>query len=377
MVGKKRSVVMNDKAVWVRGKDLEGNQRTLEKTHPYQLELFQYLLPDRERYSNTVELYDAIPRYFASTKKMAEMRENGKFLKTLRREFRFRNDTYQLEIRPARITQKNGVDIEYYPSEREQFVEEALWKIAHDNMRGCYLDKLVSVRFTLYELRQELARRGHSIEHQALLDALSILNRCGLTLRNESGKAVFNSPIFPQLLISSRADWLENPKEAKCYVQFNMLATKSLKELSYRLFDYARFMSLKLILARWLFKRLSHNFVQARAGVHYTIKASTIIRYSGLVERDGFRFQLRGIDKALEILKQERILYEIKKKRIDDPLDKRKIQDVIYELIPTYEFSQQTIIANKRVRLLEERAEATGKTQITWSEQKPLLVVVD
>ncbi|MGV2830806.1 hypothetical protein [Myxosarcina sp. GI1(2024)] len=368
---------MNDKAVWVRGKDLEGNQRTLEKTHPYQLELFQYLLPDRERYSNTVELYDAIPRYFASTKKMAEMRENGKFLKTLRREFRFRNDTYQLEIRPARITQKNGVDIEYYPSEREQFVEEALWKIAHDNMRGCYLDKLVSVRFTLYELRQELARRGHSIEHQALLDALSILNRCGLTLRNESGKAVFNSPIFPQLLISSRADWLENPKEAKCYVQFNMLATKSLKELSYRLFDYARFMSLKLILARWLFKRLSHNFVQARAGVHYTIKASTIIRYSGLVERDGFRFQLRGIDKALEILKQERILYEIKKKRIDDPLDKRKIQDVIYELIPTYEFSQQTIIANKRVRLLEERAEATGKTQITWSEQKPLLVVVD
>ncbi|NJL51213.1 MAG: hypothetical protein HC930_01525 [Hydrococcus sp. SU_1_0] len=184
-------------AVYIKGRDLEGNERTLEKTHPYQLELFQYLLPDEERYSNTVELYDAIPRFFASTKQMAQMREGGKFLETLRREFRFRDAIYQLEIRPARITRKNGEDIEYYPSEREQFVEEALWKIAHDKMRGCYLNKLVSVEFTLYELRQELAKRGHGIHLNALIDALSILNSCGITLSNQSGKAVFKSSIFP------------------------------------------------------------------------------------------------------------------------------------------------------------------------------------
>lgn len=304
---------------------------------------------------------------------MAEMRENGKFLSTLRREFCFRNSTYKLEIRPARISRKGGEDIEYYPSEREQFVEEALWKIAHDKLRGCYLDELVSVEFTLYELRKELAGRGHSIELQALIDALSILNRCSLTLCNALGKAVFNASIFPQLLISSRADWLENPKKARCYVQFNMLATKSLKELSYRLFDYAKFMSLKSILARWLFKRLSHNFIQAKPGVPYTIKASTIIRDSGLVDRSSFRFQLKGIDKALEILQKERVLYKIGKHRVDDPCDRRKIHDVVYELTPTYEFSQQTIIANKRMRVLEERAATTGKLDM----RQPLLVSVD
>jgi hypothetical protein len=71
----------------VKGKDLDGNEKVLEKTHPYQLELFQYLLPDEDRYSNTLELYDATPRFFPSPKKMASLRENGRFLDTLRRPF--------------------------------------------------------------------------------------------------------------------------------------------------------------------------------------------------------------------------------------------------------------------------------------------------
>lgn len=349
--------------LYIQGKDLKGNKRTLEKTHPYQLELFQYLLPDRERYSNTVELYDAIPRYFASTKRMAQMRQGGKFLETLQREFRFRDTNYQLEIRPARIKRKDGQDIEYYPSEREQFVEEALWKIAHDQLRGCYLNDLVSVEFTLYELRQELAKRGHSIHHSALIDALSILNRCGISLKSSDGKTVFNSPIFPQLLISSRADWLENPKAAKCYVQFNLLATQSLKQLSYRLFDYAKFMTLSSILSRWLFKRLSHNFIQAKAGVSFTIKASTIIRDSGLIDNAELRFKLRAIDTALAELKQQRILYEVAKERINDSHDRRKTIDAIYQMMPTHEFAQQVIMGNKRIRILQDKAVESGKVK--------------
>jgi hypothetical protein len=367
---------MNNQQKYVRGRDLEGREYTLEQNHPYQLELFQYLLPDKERYSHTVELYDAIPRFFASPQKMAEMRKGGEFLPTLRREFRFRDTAYQLEIRPARIFRKNGQDIEYYPSEREQFVEETLWKIAHDQMRGCYLDDLVSVEFTLYELRQELTKRGHSLRFDALIDALSILNRCGITLRNASGKAVFSSTIFPQLLISSRDEWLQNPKAAKCYVQFNHLATRSLKELSYRLFDYAKFMTLSNMLSRWLFKRLSHNFIQAKAGIPYTIKASTIIRDSGLVNNGELRFQLRAINTALVDLRTARVLYEFHQERRYDPNDKRKIHDVIYQLLPTHEFSQQIIIGNKRITLLEEQAVQKGKAKTVVTEQKAFLEIV-
>lgn len=362
---------------YVKGKDIQGNVRTFEKSQPYQLELFQYLLPDRERHSSTVELYDAVPRFHASPKKMAEMRQGGKYLGTLRREFRFRDSNYQVEIRPARITRKNGEDIEYYPSEREQLVEEALWKIAHDKMHGCYLDQMVSVGFSLYELRQELAKRGHAIHFHALIDSLSILNRCGITLRNESGTALFSSAVFPQMIITSRSEWLENPKKAKCYVQFNLLATESLKQLSYRLFDYAKFMTLQQMLAKWFFKRLSHNFIQAKTGTSYQIKASTIIRDSGLVERSSFRFQVQAINAALQELTEKRVVLQIQKKRVVDPMDKRRTADVIYDIMPTHEFSKQVILGNQRAQDLERQAQNSGKLSERIINQKLHIEILD
>src|SRR6266516_4733547 len=48
----------------VRGKDIEGNVVTLTPTQPYQLSLFQTFLPDDPRYSNSIELFDATPKYF-------------------------------------------------------------------------------------------------------------------------------------------------------------------------------------------------------------------------------------------------------------------------------------------------------------------------
>jgi hypothetical protein len=362
----------------VKGRDLDGNEKVLEKTHPYQLELFQHLLPDEDRYSNTLELYDATPRFFPSPKKMASMRENGKYLGTLRRPFCFRNKNYTLEIRPGRITTKHEEDIEYYPSEREQFVEEALWKIAHDRAKGCYLDRMVSVEFTLYELRNELAKRGHSIHFDALFDSLSILNRCNITLRNESGRSIFSSAIFPVLLVSSREDWLKNPKGTKCYVQFNVLATKSLSSINYRLFDYVKFMEIDMMLARWLFKRLSHNFIQAKlVGEPYTIKASTIVRDSGLVNCESFRFNVRSIDETLEELKNKRIIHRYSKSKVNDPHDKRKTSDVIYQLFPTREFVDEIVNANRRSLFLEEKAEKDGKITAAIVEGKRLIEVVE
>ena len=64
----------------VRGKDLEGKSHTFVKTLPQQLQLFQTFLPDDdERYSNTIELYDAIPKYFTNPRAMEGMRQDGKY----------------------------------------------------------------------------------------------------------------------------------------------------------------------------------------------------------------------------------------------------------------------------------------------------------
>jgi hypothetical protein len=53
----------------VRGKDLQGKVHVLDKTQPQQLVLFQTFLPEDdpdEKFSNTIEFYDAIPKYFSN-----------------------------------------------------------------------------------------------------------------------------------------------------------------------------------------------------------------------------------------------------------------------------------------------------------------------
>ncbi len=57
------------RSVKVRGKDLNGKVVVLDKTLPNQLTLFQTFLPEEDpedKYSNTIELYDAIPKYFSN-----------------------------------------------------------------------------------------------------------------------------------------------------------------------------------------------------------------------------------------------------------------------------------------------------------------------
>jgi hypothetical protein len=87
-------------------------------------------------------LYDAVPKYFSNHKIMASMREGGKYLPVLKREFEHKGDTYILHVRPARLLYPNGAEMEHYPSPREELVEEALRKIASDRVKGVYLDSL-------------------------------------------------------------------------------------------------------------------------------------------------------------------------------------------------------------------------------------------
>src|SRR6266705_5574900 len=132
----------------VRGKDVEGKVRVLERTYPQQLMLFQTFIPEDDpddKYSNTIELYDAIPKYFSNARTMDAMRKDGIYLPTLERVFQHRHETYTVQIRPARVRGRTGAEKEYYPSPREELVEEALRKLACDKMNGVYLDNSTGV----------------------------------------------------------------------------------------------------------------------------------------------------------------------------------------------------------------------------------------
>jgi hypothetical protein len=334
----------------VKGKDVYGKMMTLVRTQPKQLSLFQTFLPETDdKYSNTIDLYDAVPKYFP-TKHMAGRRESGKYLPILEREFEHRGESYKLKIRPARIQYKDGQEREYYPSYREELLEEALRKIACDRLNGVYLDDRAGVQFTLYALRKELWARGHALNLPDLLEGLKICNLASLSVQKADGTAIIQAPIFPVLLVASKEDWLQNPKDARCYVQFNPLVTASIDHLTYRQFDYLTYMSYKHRLSRWLHKRLAHNYIQAGLLSPYTIRMSTILRDSGAYQSKRGNNNAREIDNALEELKTKRVLMKFTKDIVHGP--RNRLVDIAYTLQPDMDFINEMKKANARLKRL-------------------------
>jgi len=350
----------------VKGTDTEGNVVTLEKCRPTQLSLFGQFVPDDDKYSNTIELYDAIPKYFASTKQMKCLREGGKYLDDLNRRFRHKGKDYTITISPARFTDKEGIMKEYYPTEREELVEEALKKLLSDQLNGVFLNNLAGVQFTLYELQQELKRRGHAIHLQKLIQALLICRRAGLTLKTADGTAIFDSAIFPEVILSNRKQWEENPRQTRCYVQFNRLVTHSVNQLTYRQFDYSKFMEHKRQLARWFHKRLSHNYLQAHFTNPYHIALATIVRDSGLVNAMRIRDQRKHVEACLEELKEADVLSAFIKEGTTGKHN--KIEDIKYCLHPSSTFVSEVKKANKRDGILIEAGTKMGIKKVLDAE---------
>jgi hypothetical protein len=348
--------------VMVTGKNFENKKVEFERSKPPEMELFQVFLDNNEgRYSNSVELYDLAPKYFASTKEMAAMRVQGLYLPNIDREFVHRNpktkeyDQYTITIKPGRVDRtvegKNSF-IEYYPSEREAIVEEALRKIATRKGFGFSLSGRIGVKFTLSELRRELDEQGHEMHLSKIIEALQVCNRCNITIRQKSGDGgmSFSSAIFPELIVRSRGEWLKNPDEAHCYVQFNSLVTESIATIAYRQHDYKKWMAYKRPLTRWLHKKIWHNFTYADYTSSYNIKASTIIRDSKLVNNKIFRQCVEIIEESLQELQQHRLIASFSKKAEKEG---RKIADVFYTLCPTYEFIQEMKAANHQENIIE------------------------
>ncbi len=351
------------------GRDIgTGKVMTLVKSQPPQLSLFQTFFPeqDSDHYSNTIELYDAIPKYFSSKKRVAELRKDGVFLKSLSRRFRHKDQWYDLIVKPARIVDRHGNEKEYYPTHQEELVEEALKKIACDRLNGVFLNDTAGVQFTLYELDKELRSQEHAMKWPDLITSLEIGRSARIMVTSLNGQVEVESAIFPVAALANREEWRNNPRHVRCCVQFNPLVTHSISKLTYRQFDYHTFMQLKNRLARWLFKRLSHNYTGASMLDPYTIMHSTIVRDSALVNTTRIRDQVRYLCDALDELKashegehgKRRVLLAYEKQITTGP--RNKIEDVKYILTPDPNFVGQMKKANTRHHEIERRAVEMG-----------------
>jgi ABC-type lipopolysaccharide export system ATPase subunit len=127
---------------------------------------------------------------------------------------------------------------------------------------------------------------------------------------------------------------------------FSPLVTRSILALNYRQFDYHTMMSHSTQMARWMHKRLAHNYINASLIQSYTILFSTIQHESGLLEYKEQRHAVRKLNEALNELKAHHILLSVEKNIRRG--ERGRIVDVAYVLTPHPNFVAQTKAANKR-----------------------------
>ena len=310
---------------------------------PIQLTLFEMLSPKEQKFSNTVELYDFIPKYhWGKTERI-----NGKFLDSLERKFECRGVNYDVKIRPASIEDKDGKERYYYPSKREELVEDALRKFAVEG-QGLFLDDQAGVTFSLYQLQKELKRLGHSYSKNQIKDALLICARTNITVSTDEGKTVLVSNLFETLGLQTREDWQDKTQNTRAFVRFNSLVTQSIKQRTFRQLNYDKVMSYTSVIARQLHKRMSHHYIQASLSNPYNLLLSTIIRDFGLTEYAQLRDNLRQVEIALKEMKDNEIVLSYKIEKVLDTKNRNKLLDAKFTITPDFRFAGEITQANKR-----------------------------
>jgi hypothetical protein len=319
-----------------------------------QLMLFQTVLANtdeqRDRLSNAIDLWDNVPRYSVSRQAMSKARINGQFLKHHVTEFQYMGMTYTRTLFPARVEDLDGEHRDFYASATEELVEDALRKLAIEQQAG-YFDKpnyRSGVVFTLYELRQELKKRGHSRSYYEIVLALNILSGSIVQLNcKQTGELLNRSPYFPTMTAVSRTNLRDDPK-AKWMVQFHPLVTNSIDKLTYRQYNYHLMMSHRTQLARWLHKQLVLKYTFASLIKPFETRYSTIKRDSGLLDAyKRTRDAIEALEESLEELKSQQILTSIARHTVTGP--RAKLQDVVFTLAPSLTFIGDTKAASKRL----------------------------
>lgn len=337
------------------------NLEEYEQEKPFQLNFFTLLdYPSEDRkYSNTLTFYDFIPRFFWGKSK----RENGKYLPILKRDFHYQKQDYRLSIIPARVESADGTEKDYYPGQREELVEDALKKLAVEG-HCVFLDGKAAIIFNIHQIQEQLKRgkeldpegkqKGHTLSYEEIKEALTVLSRTTLQVKSIDGTAVLNSHIIEELGIKTREEWKGKvSKDERCYVIFNNLITSMIKDYKFRRFNYEKLISLKRVIARQLFKRMSHHYKQASKKFPYTILLSTMDRDFGLEKRRQQRDRIREAREALQEMIEKKIINNYKEDLIMNSYNPRKIEDVSFELTPSDEFIDDTIHANEKAQRIE------------------------
>lgn len=294
----------------------------------------------KDEYSNTIELYDAIPKYVWNQKKENVNLSNAIII----RHCNLRGKRFLIKIKPAIIEKKNFNTELIYPGQREEILEDVLRKLAVEG-KGKIIDGKAGVIFTLYELQKELIKVGHGYNLNEIKEAIQVCQGSTLECISNDKKVFISSSFFPVISLTTKKFLTKNNNKGICYIQFNPLVNNAINNLSFRQYNYTIGMQIRSPLARYMYKRMSHYWVQAHKLSPYTPSLISFLNCSSRELSVRISENIRAMKNALDILIKKKVInsYKSNKKKYG-----RKIIDVKYVIIPHQNFVKQIMRSNKK-----------------------------
>ena len=350
----------------------------VEKKHE-QIELFNSITLGDMQYGQTVNVWDLTPKYFYG--KQDHLRENGKYLQTLTHTFAANDKKLKVTINPARIKDKDGKEIEYYPGKIEENVELALRKLALED-GGCSINGYYGVVFTFYRLRKLLEETGYRYSHRQITTAITKLAKAQLDYEWEEHGRLMQMPgvsyLYTAGIISDLETQMVDPK-ARVFAIFSPFVTKAVNELSGRRYNFYRCMQYRNRGAMWLEKRLSQNFLQASKTNTYTVKLSTLVRDSKIGESLPVTRQIQYWQDILQEMTEPEghdakaygaDTYPFASFQIEKRYGKssgkarRVVEDAMIQLHPSEAFSLEMLASNSKLKKITQ--------QVEWAQLKTM-----
>ena len=312
-----------------------------------QFDLFgQFITNDQSKVSNTVEIWESIPKYFFTKEQVKKLRAETGHADPYKWEFERDGQPCTVKIQPALIEQKDGSYKAFFPSVSEEIIEEALKKILTVQRYGMHDTKELEtwIRFTLRMLQKELKARGRTRSINEIKHSIEVMSSCVITLY-QGKKEVWKGSILQDLVTVGREEYIEDT-ESHHIARLPLFVSQSINRLDYRQFNYDRLLTCNEQLSRWIYKRLINRFKQASYMNDYHFLYSDL-KNSGLLQQATESKNRTKVLSALDELKEKGVLLRYEK---DERNQGRKVIEVKYTVFATADFVSEQKAANKRAK---------------------------
>lgn len=327
-----------------------------------QFDLFRQFTSNHDNdVSNTLEVWDTIPKYFLTPAQVKALRTEEGLAAPVSWDYVTRDGDARVKctvrIQPALLEDRDNHTLAYFPGSTEEIIEEILKKFLLDQQLGLHNPDRVEtwVRFSLSMIERELAARGKARNRNEIKHSLEVMSGSHIVW-TRGGKSCYQGSIISELVSVDRSDY-KSDGNALWAARLPSLVSASINNFKYRQFNYIRLMDLGDALSRWLYKRLINRYKQASKTDLYTIHFAEIKQSSALLQQKDDRGNRKKVLSALIELKESGALEDYQCEEIKTG---KAVIDVKYTLSPSDDFIKEQKAANKRASDSALRAQQEG-----------------